>query len=280
MASETGLVASVGSGMAQFSDRVLDYLPNLLAALALLAVGWLVARLLKALTKHTILGLDWLWHRAILRSGLPKTKLHQPTADVVSGIVFWLVILFFVTAATEALHLVVFTDWLSRVVAYLPTLLAGALIVLAGYLGSVLVRDLLVTASESAGLTQATLLGRIAQALVLGTAIVVGADQIGINVTFLVTISGVILGALFGGLALAFGFGGQHYVRNLIARRSIQQRVQPGDRVQVAGHEGVVVEITATAVILDAGNGRVAIPNQLFEETPSVVLDAGARDEQ
>ena len=53
------------------------------------------------------------------------------SAQVLGTIVYWVVLLFFVTAATHALGLQTFTDWLARLLDYLPTLAAGLLIIVA-----------------------------------------------------------------------------------------------------------------------------------------------------
>jgi hypothetical protein len=52
---------------------------------------------------------------------------------LLGAVVYCVVLLFFVTAATQTLGLQTFTDWLTRLLDYLPTLSAGLLIVAAGY---------------------------------------------------------------------------------------------------------------------------------------------------
>jgi hypothetical protein len=47
------------------------------------------------------------------------------SATVFGTIVFWAVLLFFITAATQILGLVTFTQGLARLIEYLPSLIAG-----------------------------------------------------------------------------------------------------------------------------------------------------------
>ena len=46
-----------------------------------------------------------------------------------------------------------------------------------------------------------------------------------------------------------------------------------GQRVAVGSFEGEILEITRTAVILDAEAGRTLVPARLFNENVSVLVD-------
>ncbi len=119
-------------------NHFIVHLPNLLGALALLLLGWLLARVLRALTRRGAALLDSLIARTI---GAARWQIGH-SAAVLGTIVYWVVLLFFVTAATQTLGLQTFTDWLSRLLEYLPTLAAGLLIVAAGYVLSGFVAEL------------------------------------------------------------------------------------------------------------------------------------------
>jgi small-conductance mechanosensitive channel len=255
--------------------RVISYLPSLLAALALLVVGWLVARLLKALSVRLLVGADRLWHRFVTRTSIPSTHLRRPSSKTVGSLVFWLVMLFFLTAAADILGVKVFAEWLTKVVAYLPALIAGVVILLAGVFIGNLARDLTEAAAESAGISQAEFLGRGVQMAILGTALLIGAEQIGIQVSFLTGILTVLVAAVLGGAALAFGLGARFYVSNLIAARGLRQTLEIGQRVRIQALEGVVLEITATAVRLQAEKAEHCIPAHLFELHSAELLQSG-----
>jgi hypothetical protein len=48
-----------------------------------------------------------------------------------------------------------------------------------------------------------------------------------------------------------------------------------GQRVRIAGLEGRIEQVTPTAVVLDAADGRIVVPAKLFSEEVAVIL-AGA----
>lgn len=247
-----------------------DYLPDLALALGLLLIGWAAAHLLRALTLRVAHVLDQVLRRASRQVDIP---LAPPGWSRLAGnVVFWLVMLFAITFATRILGLTLFASWLDRMADYVPTLLSGALIILVGFLASALARDL-VTATAPIDPSQRLLLGRLTQAMILLVAVVIGIEQIGINVTFLVVIIAVLIATVVGGVALAVSLGARTFVANLVATHSLRQTYQIGSRIRIANHEGKVIEFTPTSVVLETSEGRVNLPARIFFDLPAVLLE-------
>lgn len=268
--------AALSGAFDQFVHRVGQHLPNLLGAFLLLLIGWIVARLLRTLAIRAAIIVDRMLLRLSVAGTAERTKLPQSSAKILGSIVFWVVLLFFVTAATQVLGLDAFTAWLAGVVDYVPTLFAGALIVAAGFLLSRLARDLIAATSAIAGRRQRELLGRTVQVIILVTALLVGADQIGIEVTFLVIIAAVAGGTMAASVALALSLGARNYVANLIGGHHLRQTFSVGQQIRVAGFEGRILEFTPITVVLETDEGRVTLPARVFGEEP-IVLKIGDR---
>lgn len=266
MENYTDFSTSVTDLFGRTATAVANHLPGVLGALLLLLLGWLVARLLRTIAVRLVR----LGRRAASRVSRRADPLNERAERLVGSVVFWLVMLLFLTAATHALGLTVFTSWLDRVMSYLPTFLAGLLIIVAGIMAGALVRDLLVAAGPGEA-AQRSLLARLAQGAIVLTAVVTGADQIGIDVTFLMIIAAVVAAALLGGIALSVSLGARTFVGNLFGARNLRQLYSVGQRIQVGEYEGRVLEITATTVVLDTTAGRVSLPARLFDELPSTL---------
>lgn len=262
---------SLGTLAAQAGEHLARLVPHLLGAIGLLVVGWLAARLARALTVRLAHMLEATIQRLYQHRGDAPAPSALASGRVLGELVFWVVILFFLTAAMHVLGVETFTAWINRVLAYLPTLVVGALIIIAGFLLSSLVRDLVVAAAPLETASR-RLLGRATQAIILVTAIAIGADQIGINITFLVILTAVALGALLGGVALALSLGARVYVANLIGARYLRETYRVGQRVRIGEHEGRVLEFTPTAVVLETALGRATLPGKIFHEAPSVLM--------
>jgi len=265
----------------QTVERLAFYLPNVLGAFLLLLAGWIVAQVLRTIAvRLTLLGERALARASASRGASPPRAPGAP-AKILGSVVFWVVVLFFLTAATQVLGLDSFAGWLARVADYLPTVFAGALIIVAGFLVSRLAREVVEAAAASAGERQRALIGRVVQAAILVTAILVGAEQIGIKVTFLVILAAAAGVALVGAVALALSLGARDYVANLIGAHYLRQRYSVGQLVRVAGYEGRILELTDTAVVLETTEGRASLPAKVFnEQTIVLVVSAasGSRD--
>jgi small-conductance mechanosensitive channel len=140
-----------------------------------------------------------------------------------------------------------------------------------------LVHDAVSNAAATARVPYGAALARSAHVSVLVLALVMGADQAGLDSTFLMIALPVALAAVLGGAALAFGLGSRTAVSNIIAAYHLLQLYDVGQRVRIAGFEGRIVSVTPTLVVLDTETGRVAVPAKLFSEQVSVLLAGGER---
>lgn len=256
-------------------ERLVSYLPSFAAAIVLVFVGWVVAKAMRALAIRTALLIDTVLPRLGLPAGLSRFRVARGSV-VVGTVVYWLVLLFFVTTATQVLGLQAFTDWLSKLIDYLPTLIVGLLILTAGWLMSGFAAELMQATVTGLEPGQSAMLERVVRISILVGAILVGADQIGIRITFLAIFIGAIAITVGGGLALAVGFGARGHVANLIAAHHLRQAFTVGQTLQFAGHEGRLLEITATNLIIETADGRVMLPASLFNEHPLTVKTRGS----
>lgn len=267
--------------LSAFLGKASQFLPKLVGALLLLLVGWLLARLLRSIGTNVVMTLE----RVLSQSSIARTgtsvRLPLISARMLGSILFWLVLLFFVTAATDVMGLDIFTAWLAQLVGYLPTVAAGGLIIIVGVLASRMARQLVEAAPVGEVQAQRELLGRMVQAVILITAVLVGADQIGIRVTFLVVMAAVIVAALVGAAALAVSLAARSYVANLIGSHYLRQTYSIGQQVRVDGHEGKILDMSATSLVLETRDGRVSLPAKLFNDSAIVLLvdrpDEGGR---
>ncbi len=269
---------SLGERMTQLSSTLLEggmtYLPSIVGAVLLLLAGWVLAKILRALTNRTLVLLDAGLVRLLGEGRAERVRLAR-SSDVLGTIVFWAVMLFFVTAATQVLGLATFTQWLARLLEYLPTLVAGLLIVIAGYLLSRFVADLILSTAARIAPAQRTVVARAAQLTILIGAILIGADQIGIKVTFLAIFAGAALLAIAGGVVMATSLGARVHVANLIGAHQLRSSYAVGQRIRVAGHEGRILELTSHSVVIETDDGRVSVPGRVFSEEAVVLVAHG-----
>jgi small-conductance mechanosensitive channel len=266
----------VGDLFARLSGGITEYFPNILGALVLLAIGWVVAKLLRFLTRRLVSQLNRLVPGRVLGRELKSSGVDKMASDAVGMVVFWAAFLFFVAAATEALGLTVVTSGLGSLAGYLPTLLAAALVVLAGLVTGNIGQSVVTRTAASAGISYAEAMGRAVKMTVLLLAVLVALDQIGIDSTLLILVTAIVIGVVLGGLALAFGVGARTMVSNILASHYLHQAFKVGQNIRLGDVRGRIEEIRPTHIVVDSAEGRIWVPAKQFAETTSVLLSEGS----
>lgn len=250
----------------EFSRNIIDYVPQLIGALALLITGWIVAHLFRLGTRKILGGVNALFTRTAKNEGVKQVYIDKSYALIISQVVFWAIFIFFLAACANLLGWNMFSEWMNSLVGFLPNLITGLLIIMAGFMISGAARGAIMTAAHSAGIAQSSVLARVAQVVILFSLFIIGVEQIGLNVHFLTSIIVVTTGILLAGAALAFSLGAGTMVANIIGAQHTRKHCRIGEYMKIADYEGEILEVTQTAIVLDSYNGKVIVPAKLFHE--------------
>lgn len=256
----------------QLKQSLVEFLPNLIVAALIFIVGFLIAKLIRLMVIRFVKSAHLLIPNQKIRSRVRNFIEDKPVSGVIGGILYWLLILLFLTIATETLGLPIITTWLSGVIGYLPKILSALLIGIAGVVGGIILRDLVTNAAVSTGVVYSTLLGKIIQIVVLLVTILIVIEQIGIDGSVLHNVFIITIGSLLFSMALAFGIGAKTSVSNILASHYLQKVYKIGDKVKIEDIEGIIIEITSVAVILDTTEGQTCIPSQQFLQNNTILL--------
>lgn len=189
--------------------QISQYLLKILVVIILLVIGWLISKLIRSVVTKSLraIKLDELSDRIELEALLEKGGISYSLSELIGLICYWLAILVSFMVAIDAVGLAIAADLLRKVVLYVPNVISAVFILILGMFAATILKNMVVTAANNAGLSQGKILGKVAEAVVIAFAIFVGLEQlrIGIQITQL-TIS-IVLGSIGLGLALAFGLG-------------------------------------------------------------------------
>ncbi len=116
-------------------DEILTYLPNLLAAGAILVIGWLVARILQRIVTNLLVAINA--DRLSERVGLSKALGQQHLSGLVGLIVYILVLIPVLIGSLNALALDAITrpasEMLNTILTAIPAVFAAALVLAVAY---------------------------------------------------------------------------------------------------------------------------------------------------
>jgi small-conductance mechanosensitive channel len=213
----------------QMLTRIMNYLPVLLGALVILIVGWIVAKAIKRLVNWLlkVIRFDTLADKAGITGILIKGDLKISAREVVSGIVYWLIIIMVLVMTVDALGLPKSSDILASLFAYVPKVIVALLVLVVAMFLANFVSGIVRTAAGNANLPKPELLAGISRWAIIIFAVTIALEQLGIAPLLVTATFNIILGGICLALALAFGLGGKDaaakYLEELKQKRSGKQ---------------------------------------------------------
>jgi len=254
------------------------WLPRFLGALVWLILGWVIARIVQFILSGLLnrMGIDRLSDRAGITSTLTRAGLTTSASSLIGRLVYWLVLLVFVLAATESLGLNQVVNTLEGLVAFLPNVLATILILLFGSLLARLIGDGLGTLASQAGVAAGAILGQAVRYTLLVFVIILALEQLGVQTTMLMMATIALIAATALALALAFGIGSRELAHSIMAGFHAKEAFRAGQQVKVRGYVGRLVEVGPVKAVIETEDGLVSLPNfVLTDEEVTVMAEAG-----
>jgi len=220
-----------------FVGAVLALLPKLVSLVALALVGWLVAFLIRAVTRAV---LRWIRFDAILeRVGLTGSlaRLGAPAPHVVlASVFFWVVWLTFLLSGLNALGFVAAQQLSADLLRFIPRLVVALAVVLIGYAVANFLWRAVLLAGVNAGARQAKLLAAMARWITLIAAFAMALDQLQIGERVMYTAFALLMGGVCLGGAIAFGLGGRRLARRYLEERLLSREPQAPEEERAEPH--------------------------------------------
>jgi small-conductance mechanosensitive channel len=214
---------------------VVAFLPNLLAALLILVIGLFVASLLGRVTRRVLDKID-LHGRRAMRKVVDDTEVLTRLPRTAGRIVYWVLALITIGVAIDALQLTWLSVGVARVLAYLPSVLAAAAILVGAYLlGNYLYR--LAARREEKAMPGEQPTSRLLPALLRAAVYVIAGfmalQELGVATTIVTSAFIIGLAAISIAAAVAFGLGNRELAGRVTREWYERRRSEPE---QPGGH--------------------------------------------
>jgi flagellar biosynthesis protein FliQ len=203
-----------------FLQEIGNFLPRLGVALAVIIVGWLLAKAFRFSVVKALRALNFhvLTERAGIDGFLKEGGTDKDTTDWIGIIGYALVLLASLIVAFNSLGLTQVTDLLGKILLFVPRLLVALLVLVFGGYFARFVANAVQRYFRSAGISDAEMLGRIVRYAVMTFVLLLAFDHLNIGggliqETFLILLAGVVFA-----VALAFGLGARERAAELLER--------------------------------------------------------------
>jgi hypothetical protein len=221
----TALQTSISDALTLF----LAAIPQIVAFLLLLGIGWLVSGL-AARAVTAVLGRarfnDWV-HRSGVGAAVEGAGVETDAIGFVALIAKWFIRLIALVVAFDALGLPAVSDTLRQLLLWLPNLAVALVILVIGGLGANALYGIVRTSLIGAELGNASFLAGIARAAVWMFAIVLAVYQVGIASELVTAVFTALVAGVALAVGLAFGLGGREVAGEIV--RDVYERVRASE---------------------------------------------------
>jgi hypothetical protein len=259
--------SSLQNSFQQALDQFILYGPKVIAAIAVVVVGYVVARAIgKVLVKITEkLGLQVAAERSGLAQSMRHMGIERNVPTILGTISFWLLMCVFFMAAFNILGLSEVSKQMGQVAQYIPNLLVATVIVVVGLFAATFFRGVIATGADRLGISYAEHLANGCYYTLALLTFILTLKHLGIEFQLLNNMILLVCGGLSLGFGLALGLGGREVMAGILSGYYLRQRLSAGDEVEVAGLQGTVREVGPVATVIETDEqgliNRHTVPN-------------------
>lgn len=200
---------------------IVSYIPNIIVAVIIFVVGWLVGAALAKVVEQVLksLKLDNALKNTGLNDVVERAGFSMNSGMFLGMLVKWFVIIGFLVASLDVLGLNQVNAFLKDVVlSYLPQVIVAVLFILVGAIVAEVAKDIVAGAARAAEVKSAGFAGSVAKWAIWIFAILAALDQLQVASGFIQTLFTGIVVAISLALGLAFGLGGQEAAARYIEK--------------------------------------------------------------
>lgn len=203
-----------------FLNQLAGYLPQILGALLILIVGWIVAKVIRRIVIKAlkVIRFDVLTEKSGVDKFLAEGGIRLKASGVLGALVYWMLILIIFLAAANSLGLQVASELLNQVVLYIPNVIVATIILIVGSFLAKFIQGVLLVYLKNVGVAGAKNMSAIAQYAILTFVISISLGQLGIGRELIASAFQIAFGAFCLALALAFGLGARGWAANVLKK--------------------------------------------------------------
>jgi Conserved TM helix/Mechanosensitive ion channel len=252
----------VGKALEQVIFKFFGVLPGLVSAIVILIVGVMLSKFLRNLLRGILqkTGVDKLAEKLNDIDIVRNSNITITPSVVISKALYYLLLLVFIIAATDALGMESISQLVMDVVNYVPSLISSILVLAIGVGFADSVKGGVQTACQSMGIPSGKIIGNFVFYFIFINAVVTALGQAKIDTDFIKSNLTVLLGAVASAFALGYGIASKDLMASFLASFYSKERYEIGDMISIDGEKGTIIEMDNTSVVMQCEGKKVVIP--------------------
>ena len=210
------------ASLTSFCTQLAGFVPQLLAAMILLFVGWILANLARTgvIKLLDLLRFDSLTDKTGIEAFLKQGHVDISLGRLIANLVYWVIIFIVIVTVSNSLGLHMVAELFNKIVLYIPNVIVAILILVFGILIARILNRLVFAYLNNIGVHGALTISTLSEYAMIIFVVFVALEQLEIGTTLLTAAFQIGFGAIGLALALAFGLGGREWAAGVIKRMS------------------------------------------------------------
>jgi hypothetical protein len=245
------MTQDLSNQLEQGLTEIADFFPRLAAAIGILMVGIVVARMFERAIRYVLhrIGFDRWMREGGVTEALERAGTTLDPSSVFAKLVFWGLMLIVIIIGANVLGVAAVSVLFSELLSYVPNVLAAVIVLVLGTLLGEFIKDLVL--ASAGGIAGARTMARAAKAAVILLAAFMALEQLDIAQDIVLVFFIAVVGAAALAAGIAFGIGGREVAAQIIGAWYARHR-RAEDRANAhaaMAHEARHAEAQADAAV-------------------------------
>lgn len=195
----------------EFLNEIAAALPQIIGAILILIIGWIIAKLLKKLFVRLLklVRFNYLTEKSGIEKFLIDGGVKVDAIAVLGTLIYWIVMLIVIMATLNSLNLTAAATLFNEIMLYIPNIIVAIVILIIGIYLARMFSQIVKTSLKNMQEKTSELISNISFVAIIILTIFLTLGQLNIAQDIVTSAFQIIFGAICLALALAFGLGGR-----------------------------------------------------------------------
>jgi small-conductance mechanosensitive channel len=257
-------------------EQITSFVPKLILALVVFYVGQLVAKLIRFLFSKLLkkTSIDKLGEKVNEIDFIKKFKVEMILSNLLPSILYYFMLMLFISAATETLGVKVISDLVASIMNNIFPTIAAVILLLVGILIADLLQKIVITACKSMNINSGKLIGNMVFFFIFIIALIAALGQAGINTSLLESSFSIIVAGVIFAFSFGYGLASKDVLSNIISSFYNKNKFKEGQLIEIDGIKGSIISIDQTSIIVKTGDSKAIFPLNILQTNKVILFES------
>ncbi len=254
-------------------NQLTTFVPKLILAILVFFIGQLIAKLVRFLFTKLLkkTRIDALGEKVNEIDFVKKFKFEMILSNLLPTILYYFMVLLFLSAATETLDVKVITDLVTSITNNIFPFIAAIILLLVGILIADTLQKMVVSACKSLNMSSGKLIGNVVFFFIFIISLIAALGQAGINTKLLETSFSILIAGVIFAFSFGYGMASKDILSNMLSSLYSKNKFEVGQIIEIDGIKGKILSIDQTSIVIENGESKTVIPLNLLQ-TQKVIM--------